>query len=149
MNLTVIRKKLGDKATIGNLLIDGVFFCYTLEDVDRGLLQTQPLQDIAKAKIFGSTAIPLGTYDVGMTYSDRFKKTMPQILNVPGFEGIRIHAGNSDVDTHGCLLVGRTIVNDDFIGDSKDAFNELYQILFDKCKIEKVTITYKYDGLAV
>lgn len=145
MQLTVIRKQLNDTATIGGLLIDGEFFCHTLEDKDRGLVQTQPITEIAQKKLFGKTAIPTGTYQLAMTYSERFKKIMPQVLNVPCFEGVRIHKGNTSADTEGCLLVGDTIGGADFIGASAAAFDRLYPILFDKCKIEKVYITYKYE----
>lgn len=82
--------------TIGKLSIDGVHFCDVLEDVVRP----------DGVKVYGQTAIPKGTYEVLLTYSVRFKKVLPQLLNVPMFEGIRIHAGNTAIDTHGCLLVG-------------------------------------------
>lgn len=67
---------------------------YTCEDVVRD------------HKIPGLTAIPAGVYKVEMTYSNRFHRVMPLLLDVPGFTGIRIHAGNSSTDTDGCILVG-------------------------------------------
>ena len=95
MNLRVIREPSTAAATLGILLIDGVFTCWTLEDVVR------------EVKIPGETAIPAGRYDVRLSLSQRFQKLLPEILAVPGFTGIRIHAGNTQADTHGCLLVGR------------------------------------------
>ena len=95
MILRVIREPSTAAATMGLLLIDGVFTCWTLEDVVR------------EVKIPGETAIPAGRYDVRLSLSQRFQKLLPEILTVPGFTGIRIHAGNTQADTHGCLLVGR------------------------------------------
>lgn len=95
MNLRVIREPSTVAATLGILLIDGVFTCWTLEDVVR------------EVKIPGETAIPAGRYDVRLSLSQRFQKVLPEVLAVPGFTGIRIHAGNTQADTHGCLLVGR------------------------------------------
>jgi hypothetical protein len=96
MNLRVIREPSTAAATMGLLLIDGVFTCWTLEDVVR------------EVKIPGETAIPAGRYDVRLSFSQRFQKTLPELLAVPNFKGIRIHAGNTaQADTAGCLLVGR------------------------------------------
>ena len=95
MNLRVIREPSTAAATMGILLIDGVFTCWTLEDVVRPV------------KIPGETAIPAGRYDVRLSLSQRFQKVLPEVLAVPGFTGIRIHAGNTQADTHGCVLVGR------------------------------------------
>jgi len=95
MNLRVIREPSTVAATMGILLIDGVFTCWTLEDVVRPV------------KIPGETAIPAGRYDVRLSLSQRFQKVLPEVLAVPGFTGVRIHAGNTQADTHGCLLVGR------------------------------------------
>ncbi len=85
----------GDRNIIGDLFIDGVFFCHTLEDEKRadGL------------KVYGETAIPAGIYNVKLTMSNRFKRLMPLLLDVEGFKGIRIHGGNTSKDTHGCPLV--------------------------------------------
>lgn len=100
MNLRVIREPSTVAATMGILLIDGVFTCWTLEDVVR------------EVKIPGETAIPAGRYDVRLSLSQRFQKVLPEVLAVPGFTGIRIHAGNTQADTHGCVLVGRVRVYD-------------------------------------
>lgn len=113
MKLRVERTWCNPECTIGSLFVDGGFECYTLEDVERPI------------KVFGETAIPKGTYRVDITYSQRFKRETPYIEDVPGFEGVRIHPGNTAVDTHGCLLVGRT-KGSNWIGESKAAFNFLY-----------------------
>lgn len=101
--------------TIGDLFIGNKKFSNTLEDIDRGLHQDDYLDDIVRKKIYGKTAIPAGRYEVALTYSPKFAKTkwaamtqgkVPELLNVPGFSGVRIHPGNSADDTYGCILVG-------------------------------------------
>ena len=97
-------------ATIGVLYLDGVRECYTLEDVVRAdPTPDTPMTaaDVAAIKVPGKTAIPAGRYRIIVTPSQRFKRDLPLLLDVPGFEGIRIHAGNTNVDTAGCILVGR------------------------------------------
>lgn len=85
---------LDGKTSLGRFFIDGHFICDTLEDIPRDVKEK------------GRTCIPLGTYPVVLTFSNRFKKVMPEIMNVPGFSGIRIHAGNTAEDTDGCILLG-------------------------------------------
>lgn len=102
--------------TIGRMYIDGKYVCDTLEDTDRGLKQSMPLEEIKKKKIYGKTAIPTGTYKVTMNVvSPKFKnKTwakpyggkIPRLLDVPEYEGVLIHPGNSDSETYGCILPG-------------------------------------------
>jgi hypothetical protein len=111
VNISVTRFEFGDTYTIGKMTIDGIFFCYTLED------------KVRSEKIKGKTAIPEGTYSVIIDRSTRFGRDMPHILNVPNFEGIRIHSGNTDLDTDGCILIGLDWIKGNFIGRSKDAFN--------------------------
>lgn len=96
MQVNVRRTFKGPDYTIGKLYVDGHYLCDTLEDTVRP----------AGTKIAGKTAIPAGTYRVKKTMSPRFKKILPEILDVPGFAGVRIHAGNSAADTEGCLLIG-------------------------------------------
>lgn len=107
MKLTLIRTIRTDRYTAGELFIDGQFFCYTLEDPDRGLRQTDPIEKIRKVKVPGQTAIPTGTYRVVNSMSQRFGRVMPLLKDVPGFTGVRIHSGNTTDDTHGCLLLGK------------------------------------------
>ena len=106
MELLLIRRYKNDKYTIGDLYIDGVWFSNTLEDTDRGLTDDMSEEQIKKIKVYSRTAIPIGRYKIGVTYSPKFKRYLPILLNVKGFSGIRIHSGNSAEDTLGCLLVG-------------------------------------------
>lgn len=107
MKLTLERKWCKSTYSIGNLYINGQYFCNTLEDKDRGLTQDMDENTIFDIKVKGQTAIPKGTYTLSWSYSPRFKKYMLAVNNVPGFSGIRIHAGNTDKDTEGCILVGK------------------------------------------
>lgn len=130
MELELLRREFSDHSTIGDLIIDGEYFCYTLED------------KVREVKIKGETAIPFGRYEVVVDYSARFKRNMPHILNVAGFEGIRIHNGNTDKDTEGCILLGYTKKRD-FIGQSIAAFHEFSRRLDKALETEKVFITIK------
>jgi hypothetical protein len=107
MKLTLKREPSTATSTPGKLYVDDVFFCFTMEDVDRAQFDpTGHLVDPAKWKIDKQTAIPAGTYSVILDYSGRWKKLMPHILSVPGFTAIRMHGGNTDADTEGCILCG-------------------------------------------
>ncbi len=101
MKLTLVRTDLLKTRTFGLLDIDGFFECYTLEDTDRKL-ESNPT-----GKVYGETAIPRGKYVVVIDFSHRFKIETPHVLGVPLFDGIRIHPGNTEADTHGCILVGQ------------------------------------------
>lgn len=113
MKLLLERTWCGAKCTIGALSIGGAYECFTLEDVVR------------PEKIAGETAIPAGSYNVVITPSNRFKRDLPLIENVPGFEGVRIHPGNTAADTDGCILVGLA-KGKDFVSESRKAFDALY-----------------------
>lgn len=123
MKLVVKRRWFSEISTVGELFVDNQLDCYVLEDTVR----TDPIPSTPanEAKVYGKTAIPAGTYDVSITFSNRFGKRMPLLHNVPGFEGIRIHAGNVAANTHGCLLVGQTR-GQDSIGYSKVAYDALF-----------------------
>ncbi len=108
MVIQLLRIRQGTESTLSGMLIDGAKLGYFLEDQDRGLTATMSLAEIAAKKVHSRTAIPTGRYRVAMTYSNRFKKVMPELLDVPGFAGIRIHAGNYIGNTDGCLLTGTT-----------------------------------------
>lgn len=97
----VIKVAIGENYTLGKLYLDNVFFCQTCEDEDRFL------EDGNKEKIYAKTAIPRGRYRVTTSFSNRFQRVLPAVLDVPGFEGIRIHGGNRAEDSHGCILVGK------------------------------------------
>lgn len=86
--------------TLGSLYRNGLFFCFTCEDQDR------QLEDGKNVKIKAVTAIPRGTYLVTVSMSKRFGKKLPELHNVPLFEGIRIHGGNKAENSEGCILVG-------------------------------------------
>lgn len=144
MELTLYRKHFSDESTIGDLHIDGAFICYILEDKDRGLFQGMSSTEVAALKVYGKTAIPTGRYGVILSYSNRFKKYLPLLINVTGFEGVRIHAGNKAVDSLGCLLTG-TSFTDNMVAESRKAFTELYAKLKAVEKKEKIFITIKSD----
>lgn len=114
--------------TIGKLYIDDKYYCDTLEDTDRGLKQTDSLVSIKTHKIYGKTAIPTGEYYVNLTYSPKFKRILPVIQNVKGYEGIRIHSGNTADDTEGCILVGYNTVKG-MVVKSKATLERLIKIL--------------------
>lgn len=138
MELTLTRLIRTDFTTIGRLTGLGEYD--TLEDVDRGLHSEMTLDEIEAIKVDRKTAIPAGRYEVKITDSVRFKRPMPQLMNVPGFGGIRIHVGNYAGDTEGCLLLGKCH-SKDFIGNSRDAFGAFFEKL--KAVKEKVYITIK------
>ena len=107
MKLTIDRKYKKPDYTIGKLYINGQYFCDTLEDKDRGLTQDMDENTIFDIKVYGKTAIPTGTYTLSWSYSPKFKKYLLAVNNVPGFSGIRLHAGNTADDSLGCILVGK------------------------------------------
>ena len=111
MNLLVKRVDLTNERTIGQLFVDGVFECWTLEDTVR----------TPGVKIQNQTAIPAGTYRVTWRWSDHFGKDMLHVEDVPGFAGIEIHGGNDAADTDGCLLVGRDRLGHDEIANCAPA----------------------------
>lgn len=106
MEIVLKRIAKKDSYTIGKLYIDGKYVCDTCEDKDRGLTDSMTVEEIKSKKVYGQTAIPTGTYTVSYTMSNRFNKMMPLINNVKGFEGIRIHSGNTAADSLGCIILG-------------------------------------------
>jgi hypothetical protein len=127
MKLELKRKIFTDDSTIGELSIDGVFVCYTLED------------KVRDKKIYGITAIDYGEYEVIISYSNRFKQFMPLLLKVPNFEGIRIHSGNKSADTEGCILVGSS-KSLNFVGNSRVTYRSLFAKMKIAAKKEKIFI---------
>ena len=105
LKLKLVRKYFGETYTIGDLYIDGVFFSNTLEDKNRDI-DKNGIFNNSETKVYGKTCIPFGTYKVILSMSSKFKKILPLLLNVPQFDGIRIHSGNTDEDSSGCILVG-------------------------------------------
>ena len=141
MKLTLKRIALRQTYTIGKLYIDDNYFCDTLEDTVRDLDKDGKFENGEK-KIKGKTAIPYGTYEIKWTYSPRFKKYTPQLMNVPSFEGIRIHNGNSSDHTEGCLLLGEN-KKVGMVLNSRATINKFYPIIKEACSKGKVTIEIK------
>lgn len=151
MEILVDRKWKKQSYTISNLIIDGEWFCNVLEDADRGLDDQMPESKIKELKKPSITAIPKGTYEITLDItSPKFSKVsfykevcngkLPRLLNVKGFEGILIHAGNTDKDSEGCLLVGVNLKKGKVL-NSRETFKKLYNLLKDRrIKGEKITI---------
>ena len=148
-------KRIARKATytIGKMYIDGVYFCDTLEDKDRGLKQTMTDAEIKKLKIKDKTAIPTGKYRLLLNikspkfgdrpfYAQTCNGYVPRIDNVPGFVGILIHCGNIDTDSSGCILVGQNKVVGKVINSQKTFTRLMSQYLNPAKKIGvRVNIT--------
>lgn len=135
--LTVNRQQSKADHTIGELLWDGSHQCWTCEDVIREVTG----QPVTAWKVKGKTAIPAGRYQVISDYSPKFGRDMPHVLNVPDFDGIRIHIGNYAKDTDGCLLLGVGF-NQMGVTSSTLAFNEFVPKLDAALKLGEVWITY-------
>ena len=112
MIITLQRRPSHGEATIGKLSIDGTFACYTLEDQVREV----PGQPVEAWKIHGKTAIPAGDYRITLENSNRFGPDTLTVNNVPGFSGVRMHAGNTSEDTEGCPLLGMQATDTSLIG---------------------------------
>ena len=139
LELLLDRKYKNETYTIGNLYVDGEWFCNALEDKDRGLSQTMSLEEIKETKVYGETAIPTGRYEVRMDivspkyngvkwYKDNFGGRMPRLENVKGFSGILIHSGNTALDSNGCILVGMNKAKGKVL-DSRATFQKLWKVL--------------------
>ena len=138
MELRLKRIARRDTYTIGRLYIDGEKFCDTLEDTDRGLSQSLPLSVNKSKKKHGTTAIPTGKYRVTLDVkSQRFSQKkqyafcdgyLPRLINVPAFDGVLIHCGNTSKDTEGCVLVGENKEVGKVL-NSTNTFHRLYDVL--------------------
>lgn len=140
MELKLKRRYKGSNYTIGSLSINGKYFCDTLEDVDRDITINTPLEVIKAKKVYGKTAIPSGKYNVTLNVisnkygSNSFYKTysnggkVPRLLNVPGFDGILVHCGNTEKDSLGCILIGENKIKGQVI-NSRETFKKLYPLL--------------------
>lgn len=153
--MEILLKRIAKKNlyTIGKMYIDGIYFCDTLEDKDRGLSQSMSLEEIKKIKVPKETAIPSGTYKVTtnivspkFSKKDFYKQTcngkLPRLINVPGFEGILIHVGDGPKAqdlTEGCILIGQNKIVGQLINGK-----EVFKKLVDKLKgSNEITITIK------
>ena len=141
MKLILKRIALRPTYTIGRLYVDGNCFCDTLEDTVKDLNKNGKF-DNGEKKVYAKTAIPYGTYEIKWTYSPRFKKYTPQLMNVPSFEGIRIHAGNTSADTEGCILLGENKQVGEVL-NSRATINKFYPLIKKACSNGKVTIEIK------
>lgn len=145
MEIRIERRYADSLRTISDLYVNNEFFCNILEDADRGLDSAMSLEEISKKKVHGKTAIPTGKYEVVISYSNRFQKLLPLLSGVPGYSGIRIHPGNTEADTEGCLLPGTAdglkVVN------SRSTFSKLFGIIKSSLAKEKVYVTITYSKL--
>lgn len=119
MDIEIKRIYKGAEYTVGRLSIDGKYFCDTLENTVRA----------PGVKVRGKTAVPAGRYRVVLTESPRFKRILPLLVDVPNFEGVRIHPGNTAKDTEGCLLVGFNQVKGKVVA-SRATFQKLFEKLW-------------------
>ena len=141
MKLTLKRIALRQTYTIGKLYLDDNYFCDTLEDTVRDLNKNGKF-DNGEKKVYAKTAIPYGTYEIKWTYSPRFKKYTPQLMNVPSFDGIRVHARSTPADTAGCILLGENKQVGKVL-NSRVTINKFYQLIKEACSKGKVTIEIK------
>ncbi len=131
MNLTLKRRFLGETYTIGSLFINGEYFSDTLED------RVRP----KGVKVKNETAIPYGTYDVIVNMSPKFRRELPRLLNVPGFDGILIHRGNTIKDTSGCILPGENRIKGQVVNSTPYEQELVIQMKKALNKGEKISIT--------
>ena len=139
MRLTLKRRYLGTTYTIGSLLIDGEYFCDTLEDTVRDLNKNGRF-DNGETKIMHQTAIPYGRYQVVVNLSPKFKRNLPRLLSVPSFDGVLIHRGNTDKDTSGCILVGENKVKGKVINSTPYEIELVKRLTATQNRKEQITI---------
>lgn len=151
MEITLKRIARKSTYTIGQLWINGQKVCDTLEDTDRGLSQDMPIATLRQKKIAGKTAIPTGTYTIDLyTPSPRFGSQpfykevcsgcLPRLTNVPAYEGVLIHCGNTAADTEGCILVGQNLQVGKVL-NSKNTFRKLWHDYLQKAKETGESVT--------
>ena len=139
MKLTIKRTITRNNYTLGELYIDGQFFCSTLEDRDRGLTQSMSVKQIKSMKVPGETAIPKGTYKVTLDIvSPKFSKypfymevcegKLPRLIDVKGYEGVLIHVADGikrDALLQGCIGIGN-LSSEEYLINGKQVFTEFY-----------------------
>lgn len=141
MEIQVNRIARKEGYTIGRMSLYGEYFCDTLEDTDRGLNSSMQVDEILAKKVKAETAIPTGKYDVILTFSPRFKRLLPLLLNVPGYQYIRVHNGNRPYSTEGCLLVGENKAKGQVL-NSRATLEKLMSVLLEcEKRKEKISIT--------
>ncbi len=132
-NLKLVRNVFLATRTFGQLYVNDVLYCDTLED------KVRDFGKLGVNKVWGKTAIPYGKYRVIINDSVRFKRKMPLLLGVPYFEGIRIHSGNTEANTAGCILLGKN-QNNEMLVSSKLTFAQFYKDLERWLKMGQVQI---------
>ena len=140
MELELNRHTFTSTYTMGKLMINGKYFCDVIEDVTRDLNMNGSLDDPGEGKVYGKTAIPYGRYEVRITMSNRFKKELPLLIGVKGFEGIRIHSGNSELDSLGCLIVGENKVKGKVINSRITLDKLMNEFMIHKMQKHYITI---------
>lgn len=140
MELRLTRIARRPTYTIGRLYIDGIYFCDTLEDKDRDYNHDGDLDEFGEQKVYAQTAIPSGTYKIILNWSNRFQRIMPLLLDVTGFEGIRIHNGTTAANTAGCILVGENSIIGQ-LTESRETFYRLFNILNKTIELIEIIIT--------
>lgn len=111
MKIEVKRIFKGEEYTIGKMYVNGEYFCDTLED---------KVRDIEKeGKVYSKTAIPSGEYKVIVKQSPKFGRMLPRLVDVPHFEGILIHRGNTAKDSAGCILIGENLFKGKVVNSTK------------------------------
>lgn len=153
MELLLDRKWKKDTYTIGIMYVNGVRFSETVEDKDRGLSDKMPLAEIKAKKVYGKTAIPTGTYEIMMTYSPKFASKafgkkyggkVPQMMNVKGYEGVRIHPFNTAEDSYGCVAVGKNSIKGQVTQSTAYYYKLMDNYIMPAVKKgEKITLTIK------
>jgi len=128
--------------TIGKFYIDGVYFCDTIEDVNRDLNKDGDLTDLGESKIQDKTCIPFGRYKVIVNMSTRFKRLLPRILNVPSFDGILIHNGHDENSSSGCIILGKNTEKGGVTGGTI-YMNKLTNLLLEEQESKDIYITIK------
>ena len=132
MDIVIKRRRPANGCTLSEWFVNGKSFCFGIEDLVRP----------SGEKVFGETAIPAGSYQIVKTFSPRFGKYLPLLLNVPGFGGVRIHPGNYAKDTEGCLLPGTAIAPDNaMVTNSREAFEKLFTKIKAVEKKERIILT--------
>lgn len=148
MELVLNRILKTNDYTIGEFSVDGKYLCDTIEDAVRPLPESCPntpkgIACKCKEKVYGKTAVPAGTYKVKLGYSNRFRRILPQVLDVPHFLGILVHTGNSNADSEGCIIVGTWDgKTENWVSNSRVAFDKLMPLLRDATdNKEEITLT--------
>ncbi len=143
MKLLLKRIFTNNQYTISHIYVDGIYLCDAIEDTDRGLDDSMTEEEIRAKKVYCETAIPTGEYRVILTWSMKFKRLMPRLLNVKGFDGILIHSGNTEKSSCGCLIVGYNKIKGKVI-NSREAFNKLFSLLKETEEDISIKITSNY-----